>query len=138
MSAGLHRIEQLRTRRARKAADFSIAGIVNASQIEAQRYHRRLGALTDLWHELVPTELAQHSKLTNFRGAVLNVTVDSASISYELDRLLRDGLLAQLRQRHRGTLFRVRLSVGTIEKSGTTDELIEPQRRRDRREEEGV
>jgi hypothetical protein len=123
MPAGLERIELLRKRRGPRgpAPDFSISKIVGIAQAEAQRYHRRLGALMDLWQELVPPDLAQHTKLTNFRGSVLNVTVDSASISYELDRLLRDGLLAQLRQRHRGTLFRVRLSVGAIEKSGTTD-----------------
>ena len=46
---------------------------------------------------------------------MLAVTVASSAVSYELDRLLRGGLEADIRGRFRGTLVRIRLSVGQLE-----------------------
>ena len=53
-------------------------------------------------------------RMTSMRGGVLRVTVPSSTVGYELDRLLREGLLADLRSRFRGTLSRVVVRVGDI------------------------
>lgn len=112
MAEAVQRLERLRQRRARSEADPSIGGLVSGLAQRAARTQRRLGALTDVWESLVPAEIVARTRLTSLRGGVARVVVDSASTAYELDRMLRGGLEQQLRWRLRGTLIRIRLSIG--------------------------
>lgn len=121
------RLGRIRSFRAKPVPDWSISGMIEATVAEAQRREKNLGELTDLWIESLPTELASRTKLLTFRGGVLNVAVDSSSTMYQLDRLLREGLEAKLRAQYRGSLSRVRLSVGLIDDAGET----KSQKRRD-------
>ena len=91
---------------------MSIGGLVAARAREAKRTHERLGSLIDLWQELVPADLIDHTRMTSLRGGVVHVVVDSSSTAYELDRRLREGLEMRLRRAYRGTLARVRITVG--------------------------
>jgi predicted nucleic acid-binding Zn ribbon protein len=104
-------IEQLRRHRVRPGRDVSISSIVARTQREAARTQRQLGSVIALWQEMVPTEIATRTTLTAIRGGVLHVRADSAAVSYELDRRLREGLLAALRARHAGTLARVKVTL---------------------------
>ncbi|MCH8342776.1 MAG: DUF721 domain-containing protein [Planctomycetes bacterium] len=112
MAEAVQRLERLRQRRARLDADASIGGLVSGVAERAARTQRRLGALTDVWESLVPAEIVARTRLTSLRGGVARVVVDSASTAYELDRMLRGGLEQQLRRRFRGTLMRIRISIG--------------------------
>lgn len=104
-------IQRLGASRARFARELSIAAIVTATRKQAADVHRRLGELIELWEEFVPQEIAAHTTLAALKGGVLHVTVDSSSIAYELDRLLREGLVIVLRRRYRSTLTRVKVSL---------------------------
>lgn len=75
---------------------------------------KQLGGVGRLWEELLPAELAGHTRLESLRRGVLKVAVDSSSRLYELDRLLRGGLEQELIRRHRGGVTRVALHVGTV------------------------
>ena len=112
MAEAVHRLEQLRQRRVRSQTDPSIGGLVSGVAERAARTQRRLGALTDIWESLVPAEIVARTRLTGLSGGVARVDVDSASTGYELDRMLRGGLEQQLRRRFRGTLMRIRISIG--------------------------
>ena len=112
MAEALQRLERLRQRRARSETDPSIGGLVSGVAQRAERTQRRLGALTDVWEALLPGEVVARTRLTSLRGGVARVVVDSASTAYELDRMLRGGLEQQLRRRFRGTLMRIRISIG--------------------------
>ena len=108
-------IEQLRKHRQRRERDLSISSLVGAMGDDARRTQRRLGALIDLWSELVPEELEKHSRVVGMRGGVAAVHCDSASTKYELDRLLRQGLEQELRKRYASTLTKIKLSIGDVE-----------------------
>lgn len=107
-------IERLRAARARRNKDLSIADLVAGTQKRAADVHRRLGELIELWHANVPEEIVAHTRLTAVRGGVLHVAVDSSAVAYELDRLLREGLLVTLRQQHRRTLTRVKVTLAPM------------------------
>lgn len=112
MAEAVQRLERLRQGRVRSEADPSIGGLVSGVAQRAARTQRRLGALTDVWESLVPGEIVARTRLTGLRGGVARVVVDSASTAYELDRMLRGGLEQRLRRRFRGTLMRIRISIG--------------------------
>lgn len=99
--------------RARRGRDVSIDKLIESMKTQADRQHRKMGDLIELWTELLPAELVEATALIGLRGGVLSVAADSASVSYELDRRLREGLLAALRSRYRGTLTRVKVQLAS-------------------------
>ena len=105
------RIAHLRTVRKRPAYDASIHRLVLSTQQRAADVHRRLGAMIELWEAHIPADLAAKTALTSLRGGVLHVTVDSSPVAYELDRLLRGGMLIEMRRAFRGSLTRVKLHI---------------------------
>lgn len=111
----IRQIEFFRENRQSRQRDLSIRSLIENTADSAKRSHRKLGALIDLWEQLVPHELAEHTTLTALRGGTLHVTVDSSAAAYELDRALRGGLEQQIRGQYRGTLLRVRVKVGTVD-----------------------
>ena len=106
------RIENLRRARAAPDVDLSIAATIRQTAETASRTHRRLGELIDLWSELIPADLAQRTQVKALRGGVAYIDVETAPDLYEIDRLLRDGVEAEMRRRFGGSLIRVRLKVG--------------------------
>lgn len=54
-------------------------------------------AIGKLWHQLLPAELVQHSRITELSGGQLKIRVDSASYRYEL-QLCSSGLLGELQR----------------------------------------
>jgi hypothetical protein len=59
---------------------------------------KNMSQLDRAWRELLPPELAQHSCLASLRGGKLRVLVDEAASMFELQLLVQQGLLDQLRQ----------------------------------------
>lgn len=107
----LAEIEQLRRHRSRAERDLSIRSIIESTAAALRRTERGLGELIELWHELLPPEVANHSELVGLRSGILEVAVHSASVRYQLDQALRGGALDELKRRYRGTLVRVRVKL---------------------------
>jgi predicted nucleic acid-binding Zn ribbon protein len=59
--------------------------------------HKRFGPVIELWQQLLPTELSEHSRVDGILGGQLKVLVDSPSHMHEL-RLCSSQLLEQLQQ----------------------------------------
>lgn len=111
MSDVARQIEQLRANRVKPGRDTSISALINSTARSAQRTHKKLGELIDLWETHVPAPLANQTAITGLRAGTLHVAVADAAARFELDRLLREGLEQTLRLAYRGTLVRVRLKV---------------------------
>lgn len=73
---------------------------------------RQLGELASVWDEVVPEEYRDHTALESFSRGTLTVLVDSSPHRYQLETLLRSGLLRLLTQRFSGALNRVKLVPG--------------------------
>ena len=111
----LVQLERLRQFKTRPEVDLSLKFMTRQFKQQVAKPFKQLGPLAELWLELVPAKLVEHTKLQSLSRGVLRVVVDSSSIHYELDRLLRRGLEQQLISRHTGSLSRVRLQVGKID-----------------------
>jgi len=64
------------------------------------------------WREIVGEFIAQHSSPQRLVDGVLHVRVLQASMHYELDRTLRQDIVAKLKQRFGRTVRDVRFRVG--------------------------
>lgn len=121
VSDAARQIEQLRDHRVRPEVDTSISSIISAAASKAQKTHKRLGRLIDLWEQLVPEKLASQTAITSLRAGTVHVAAADAATHYEIDRLLREGLEQQLRASYQGTLVRVRVKVSPDEVAPAPD-----------------
>lgn len=80
----------------RPPRDVSPGFIKQLFEQQIAKPYRQLRGLGELWPQLVPADLLPHTSLQAFNRGVLRVGVDSSARLYELDRLLRQGLLRQL------------------------------------------
>ena len=99
-------LNRMRGWRVRPEGDESLAFLNDAFRRDVARPFRQLGAVVQVWAELVPAELAGQTRLEGLSRGTLSVSVTSSAALYELDRRLRGGLERQLVVRHRGAALR--------------------------------
>lgn len=76
---------------------------------QVARDHKRVGRVVEAWEVCIPEEIRRDCRVDGYSRGVLTVAVASAPARYAVDRLLRTGAEARLRQLL-GTAFqRVRL-----------------------------
>lgn len=73
---------------------------------------RQLSKLSEVWDNLIPDEINDHTALESFNRGVLTVTVDSSAHRFNLQILLSGGLMRELQARFEGALNKVRLIPG--------------------------
>ena len=108
--AQLHTIWQQRRPVSRVSLLAEPLGILMKRQLG--RRVKQLGELSTIWDEVIPDELRQHTALEGYHRGVLTVMVDSASHRFQLQTLLRGGILTAVRERFRGALNKIRLVPG--------------------------
>ena len=79
---------------------------------------QQLGHISQIWDTLVPEEIKVHTALESLQRGILTVMVDSASHRFQLQMLLKSGLLNQIRSEFKGALNKIRLVPGQF---STTD-----------------
>jgi len=99
-------LDAMRRYRVRPDRDDSLGFMADQFQREVARPFKQLGAISVVWGELVPSELAQDARLDSLQRGTLTVSVSTSAVLYELDRRLRDGLERDLVVRHKGAAFR--------------------------------
>lgn len=105
------KIEQLRKWRARRQRDLSIDNTMAVFCRSLKKTNKQLGQIQEAWDELVPQQLQRVAVPLSFRGGILEVTVDGSPTAYQLNRLIRSGLLRQLQEKCSGTLKKIRVRI---------------------------
>ena len=106
------RLQQLQAWRGPRRKAASMGETVASLQRSAEKAHQQLGSFVEAWDELLPEELSSKTSVEARRGGVVHVRARSASVAWELDRRLREGLLGELRSRCSGAISRVQVRVG--------------------------
>lgn len=73
---------------------------------------RQLSRLAEVWDEVVPGNIRDHTALDGFQDGTLTVLVDSSSHRFQLQTLLSAGLLKEIQQRLPQALNKVKLVPG--------------------------
>ena len=60
---------------------------------------KKFSGLSQAWEELLPTELVEHCCLDSLQAGKLKVLVDSSSHLFEMNLLVKEGLVDHLRQK---------------------------------------
>jgi hypothetical protein len=105
----------MRVYRGRAEPDLSIAAMTASLERSTSQRQRALGDVIDLWNGLVPERMRDSASIAGLAQGTLTVTVTSSSASYELSRILRDGLERTLIDRMPTRIRRVKVRVGSDE-----------------------
>jgi len=105
-------LHKLQTYRVRPGRARDISSDIERVQTDADRTHAQLGPAIDAWMSAVPPSLHARSQVTGMRGGIMTVRADSSAVRYELDAMLRNGLLQALRSSLRAPLNRVKVQIG--------------------------
>ncbi len=73
---------------------------------------KQLSRLAEVWDEVIPEEIAEHTALEGFNRGTLTVLVDSAPHRFQLNLLLAGGVKKEIQKRFSGTLNHIRLLPG--------------------------
>lgn len=70
-----------------------------------------LSGFTELWMQLVPSELCSQTRLVSVSRGVLHVLATNSVVAAELNIHLRQGLSDKLQNLSKGAIFRVKITV---------------------------
>jgi hypothetical protein len=73
---------------------------------------RQLGKLAEVWDEVIPQNIRDHTAMDGFQKGVLTVMVDSASHRFLLQTLLNNGLQKEIQSRFASPINKIRLVPG--------------------------
>jgi predicted nucleic acid-binding Zn ribbon protein len=76
------------------------------------RRFKQLSRLGEIWDDVIPGHLLEHTALESFHQGVLTVRVDNSSRRFYLQTLLRGGLQKEIQRRFAGPLNKIRLQPG--------------------------
>ena len=111
MGTSITQLNQVRKWRARRDKDTSIGATIHELRRSLKKSNKHLTQLIEAWDELVPAHIHQCANPTSFQGGILEVYADGSPTAYQLNRLIRAGLLRELQQRCSGTLKEIRVRV---------------------------
>ncbi len=111
MGDGTSKLEQIRKWRKRKFRDTSIDASILEFRRTLKKTNKQLSQVLEAWDEIVPEQINKSAIPTSLRSGVLEVSVNDSPTAYQLNQLIRTGLLHQLQQRSCGTLKQIKVQL---------------------------
>ena len=118
MGNPLQHLHDLQKRRGARSANTipvdSIRSDITRLRTTVEKHAQRFGDAAELWERFIPANVRDDTRLSGISGGVLTVVTGSAATSYTLDRILRGGVDAEIRNASAGKITRVRMRVGQV------------------------
>ena len=105
-------LDRMREFRGRRERDITVNRPVDAFEREFKDRHRALGDIIDAWNELSPLSVRGVVTISGLAQGTLTLTMTSSSASFEISRILRDGLEHTLVTRFPSRIRRIKVRVG--------------------------
>ena len=102
-------LERLRKWRAKPTRNTSIHDAIQVMRKGLRKGNRQSSSVVEAWDVLVPTHIARQATVVSIRNGVLEVVTDGSAIAYQLNRLVRGGLLRDLQLASKGTLRKIKI-----------------------------
>jgi hypothetical protein len=102
-------LKRLRKWRAMSKKDTSINDTLQAMRKGLRKSSRQSTSVVEAWDVLVPSHIARQATIVSMRSGVLEVVTDGSAIAYQLNRLVRSGLLRDLQLASKGTLRKIKI-----------------------------
>ena len=108
-------LERMRPFRARHDRDVSMEGALQSLERQLREQHNAVGDIIDVWNELAPPAVRDIAIIAGVSQGTLTIAVATSGASYELSRMLRDGLERDMMKRLPARVKRIRVRIATNE-----------------------
>jgi hypothetical protein len=106
-------LERMRPFRARHDRDVSMEGALQSLERQLREQQNAVGDIIDVWNELAPPAVRGLATIGGVSQGTLTLVTASSGASYELSRVLRDGLERALMRRLPSRVKRIKVRVGS-------------------------
>tara|TARA_B100001750_G_C15403217_1_gene543721 strand:- start:265 stop:660 length:396 start_codon:yes stop_codon:yes gene_type:complete len=104
-------LKNLRKWRGRKDRDISIASSIIELERNLKKSNRQLSQIADIWKSEVPCHIYENTHPISLQKGVLEIAVNGSSIAYQLQRLIRNGLLDSLQTKVTKPLRKIKVTL---------------------------
>jgi hypothetical protein len=105
------KMEQLQKWRSRRKIELSIDSTMNTFCRSLRKTNKQLQQIQIAWSEFVPKPLHDVAIPISLRAGILEISVDGSPTAFQMNRLIRSGLLHKLQQKCGGTLKQIRVRI---------------------------
>jgi hypothetical protein len=109
MADGTSKLEQIRQLRKRKYPETSIESSILSIRRNLKKTNKQLTNILEAWDEFVPEQISMNAMPTSLRAGILEVSVNDSPTAYQLNQLLRTGLLQKLQEKSSATLKQIKV-----------------------------
>ncbi len=107
------KLEQLREWRGPKNRPLTVQQTLSKLKRSLKRSNTQLLQIAEVWKEEVPEFIYEQTHPISLKKGVLEVAVNGSSISYQLQQLIRGGLLQKLQTRMNTPLKKIKVRLLT-------------------------
>lgn len=111
MTSPNRQLENLRNWRANKERDISITTSIIQLQRNLKKSNRQLSQIADVWKLEVPHHIYENTHPISLKRGVLEIAANGSSTAYQLQRLIRNGLLDSLQKRVTRPLKKIKVTL---------------------------
>jgi hypothetical protein len=109
MDNASNQLEQIRLWRKRNFRDSSISATILELRKSLKKTNKQLTQIMQAWDLHVPAHIHKNAIPTSLRGGILEITVDDSPTAYQLNQLIRAGLLNTLQTNCSSTLKKIKV-----------------------------
>ncbi|MCH2146451.1 MAG: DUF721 domain-containing protein [Phycisphaerales bacterium] len=113
MSLEERKLNQLREWRGRKDRDLSVQLTLAKLKRSLKRSNTQLLQIAEVWKEEVPELIYEQTHPISLKNGVLEVAVNGSAMSYQLQQLVRGGLLQKLQTQINAPLKKIKVKLLT-------------------------
>ena len=113
MSLEGRKLEQLREWRGRKDRDLSVQKTLAHLKRSLKRSNTQLLQIAEVWKAEVPEIIYEQTHPVSLKNGVLQVAVNGSAMSYQLQQLIRGGLLQKLQTQINTPLRKIKVKLLT-------------------------
>ena len=106
-----NKLEQIRSWRERNFRDLSIEPTIIELRKSLKKTNKQLSQILEVWDVEVPEQIRLRAIPTSLRRGTLEVTIDDSSTSYQLNQLIRAGLLSTMQSKCGGGITKIKVRI---------------------------
>ena len=111
MGSESRKLQNLRKWRGPKDKDLSIQKELLSLQRTIKKGNKQLVQISEVWASAVPHHIQENTYPISLKNGVLEIAANGSPTSYQLQRLIREGLLKDIKERCTSSVKRIKITL---------------------------
>ena len=111
MGSESRKLQNLRNWRGPKEKNLSIQSELLSLQRTLKKGNKQLVQIAEIWESAVPHHIRENTYPISLKNGVLEIAANGSPTSYQLQRLIREGLLQELKDHCTSSIKRIKITL---------------------------